>query len=232
MENSKYKPSIPTLAFFSLFPFCVTLVAFSFEFAFFVSYPAGKVLMLAIPVIVWMRAGFTRRAALDHAGFHKTTLIPGVVTGVVFGAAIIFAFSFAFRDVLDPAPVARKVTSLGLTDYYLWIALFLSVENSFTEELYFRSFLYGRFKLRFSSSLWVCVVLGFVFGLHHLLTLANFFPLPYALLFFAATVVVGAFWTAMRLMGYSIIDCYISHMLADFAVFWAGWEMIQREAGG
>jgi membrane protease YdiL (CAAX protease family) len=197
------------------------------EFAAPLTYAIGKILMLAVPILVWRSSQLPFRKVLEHAGIRKTNMLPGLAIGAVFAGAILGAYYFIFRGTLDAAPIVEKVESLGLMKWYWLMAFFLSIENSLTEELYFRSFLHGQFNLRLKSGWKLCVLGGLLFGLHHVLPLAGFFPLPLALIFISGTVTAGAAWVWMRVKGYSLIDCYISHMAADFAILWAGWDMIQ-----
>ena len=93
-----------------------------------------------------------------------------------------------------------------------------------------RGFLLGELWARIPSPVGVVLVGGVLFGLHHIFALLGLFPWPLALLFMSGTMLAGAVWTWMRVRGLSIIDCYVSHILADLAIMWIGWDLMQSVA--
>ena len=63
---------------------------------------------------------------------------------------------------------------------------------------------------------------------HHIFAMVSLFDWPIVVLCVLATVAAGLVWSRMRLLGYSIWDCYISHVFADLAVMWIGYDLILR----
>ena len=69
-----------------------------------------------------------------------------------------------------------------------------------------------------------------MFGLHHVFAMLPLFPVGWVAVFTAGTMAAGAAWAWMRVRGWSIWDCYVSHILADLSIMWVGYELI-RGAG-
>ena len=211
-----------------LLPGVSSLVSITLEIYPVILYPLFQVIMLAVPVIVWMRSGQSRLQIREAAGLKRTNCLHGLVSGALMAGVIIAGYYTVFGSLIDPAPVLEKVNSLGLRKWYWVMAVVMSLWNSLYEEYYWRSFLASQLGQRTRSTLLICIIGGSMFGLHHLVVLLTLFDLPMVMLFTFGTMVAGAAWTWMRLRGQSIWDCYISHIIADLAVFYLGYDLIMR----
>ena len=209
-----------------LYPAIVTGTAVTLEFLPGLTYTLGKGIMIAIPVIVWIASRKPRRQVFAEAGLRATNGLRGLLSGGVLTAAIVTGYFLFFKGSVDPSGVMGKLQSLGLLRYYWLMAVFISLWNSFMEEFYWRAFLFGLLKARVKSGLTQCLVNGALFGAHHFLVLITVFPLSQTLMFTFATMVAGAVWSWHRARGHSVIDCYVSHVLADLAIMWVGWDLI------
>jgi len=67
-----------------------------------------------------------------------------------------------------------------------------------------------------------------MFGLHHVAAMMSLFDVQKLTLFVAGTMLAGGVWAWMRLRGQSIWDCYISHVMADMAIMWIGYDLILK----
>ena len=216
------------LAALCLYPALVSLVAVHLEIATAVTYPLGKVIMLALPILVWRASGKRWRQMLDAAGVKRTNGAPGLISGAALAAIILGGYFAFFRKEMDAQAIADKVTSLGLKDYYWAMAIFVSLSNSFMEEYYWRAFVHEQLSAHIRRRALLCAANGLLFGMHHVFVLTTFVPVAAALPMALGTSVAGTVWSWLRARGYSIFDCYISHLIADVAVMWAGWDMISR----
>jgi membrane protease YdiL (CAAX protease family) len=106
--------------------------------------------------------------------------------------------------------------------------MFLSFSNSLVEEYYWRGFLLDQLRRRLDNVLWLGLLAGGLFGLHHVFVFAPLLGLPTAVLCTLGTVVAGVVWSWQRLKGWSLLDCYVSHILADLAGLWAVWDVMGR----
>ncbi len=214
------------LAACCLLPAVQTLLAVYLQWHTAISYSVLKAVMIAIPIVIWWRR---RDMSLrDWLGWKRPSLRGSVGVGVLMAGVILGGYYVGFRNLLDPAPVAAKVRALGLIEYYWAMTVVVSLWNSLLEEYYWRVFLFGEFRRYLPGKLAVCLLGGFLFGLHHIFALLPLFDWPMVALFTVGTMAAGAVWSWMRVRGRSIVDCYISHLMADVAIMWIGYDLIMR----
>lgn len=226
-DNDK-RTSLCLLTICFALPSFQTLVSVYWEWQTPVTYPLLKAVMVLLPAIVWLRL---RRRGVNirrRAGLKKTNMLFGLLMGVVMGGGVLGAYYAVLRPMLDPGPVLEKLQSLGLVEYYWIMALFISLSNSMFEEYYWRAFIVGELRTYLQSRWLVCVVAGVLFGGHHVFALLPLFEWHVILLCVAGTMIAGGTWAWMRVRGSSIVDCYVSHVLADLAAMWCGYDLLTR----
>ncbi len=193
-----------------------------------ITYPAFKILMIAVPIAVWLWARRGRREVCELVGLKRPNLPVGIAVGLLMSAIILCGYYLFLRPTLDPGPVLAKVRSLGVLKYYWVMAVFISLLHSLFEEYYWRGFVLGELAGWVSRGWTTCLVAGALFGIHHIFALGSLFDWPVVVLATLGTMLAGATWSWMRLRGYSIWDCYVSHVLADLSVMWVGYDLITR----
>lgn len=216
------------LAVLCLLPAFQTLVSVYWQWHTAVTYPALKVTMIIIPIFVWRnwrRLGLNIR---ERLGWKRPSLFWSLGMGVIMACVILGIYYALLRGVLDPKPVATKVASLGLTQYYWVMTVVISLWNSLFEEYYWRAFIIGELHSHLSNRILVCLLGGFLFGLHHIFALLSLFDWLIVAIGTFGTMAAGAIWSWMRVRGLSIADCYLSHVAADLAVMWIGYDLISR----
>ena len=184
--------------------------------------------MIAIPIIVWLQVRRGGAPLAERIGWKRTNLRSGLSVGIVMGGVILAGYYGLLRGVIDPGPVLAKVRSLGLVEYYWYMSIFICLGNALFEEYYWRAFLIGELRSYLRSKPVLCIVAGGLFGVHHLFAMLGLFDLPMVLMFVLVTMIAGAVWSAMRCRGASILDCYVSHVLADMAIMWIGYDLLSR----
>ena len=210
-----------------LYPALKSLIGIYLEIFPTVTYPLGVIIMVSIPLVTWKWLGMSRRDVFDEIGMKRTNCLRGLASGVIFAAAILGAYYAFFKQAIDPKPIVDKVESLGLVGYRYWLmAVVISFWNSFAEEYYWRAFVLGQSRGHTGNVWLLCLGNGMLFGAHHVLILLRMFPLSLVAFFTFGTVVAGAVWSWQRIRGHSTIDCYVSHILADLAGLWAGWDLM------
>jgi len=176
------------------------------------------------PVVIWRSRSV--RQVVQRAGIRATRGGRGLVSGFVLGGVIFAAWQWLFQGQISGVGIAAKLTSLHLLDHYWSVALFIAMINSLMEEWYWRGFVFERLKNMQLAGPWVILLGGIGFGFHHYFTLIVYFPLPVTLFFTFATMVAGVLWSWMRYRGVSLVDCYISHLIADVSLLWIGWQLL------
>jgi len=228
MNAQARKLSLPLLIAMCLLPATQTLIAVYWEIAPAVTYPGLKALMIVLAVALLASYRLGKSGLCELAGLKKTNALPGLVTGVLLAGGILTGYYACFAGRIEPGLIVAKVESLGLLKHYWAMAIVMSLWNSLFEEFYWRVFILSQLRSRLGSPLAICLVGAFAFGLHHIFALLPLFDWPFVGLFTLGTMAAGGVWTAMRVRGYSIWDCYVSHILADLAIFWAGHDLILR----
>ena len=220
-------PLIPLVAI-GLLPAAQTGVSVYWEWHTAITYPAFKVLMIAAPIVAWLWARRSGREVRDLVGLKRPNFPIALAVGALMSAVILTGYYFVLRPSLDPAPILAKVRSLGVLKHYWVMAGFISLWHSLFEEYFWRGFIIGELRGWISRGWVTCVVGGAVFGIHHIFALEALFDWPVVALATLGTMVAGAVWSYMRVRGYSIWDCYISHVLADLSIMWIGYDLIMR----
>lgn len=227
----RLEPGKMTLLFllgvFCLLPSFQTVVSVCLEWHTAATYPLLKAIMIAIPLIVWLKSGRSKSDIRERLALKRTNALPGLCTGVLMGGIILAGYYLLLRPVIDPSGVIGKVRSLGLTKHYWIMALVISLWNALFEEYYWRGFIISELRGWSLTVPALCVIGGVLFGLHHIFVAVPLFAWAVGLLCAAGTMVAGGIWTWMRLRGHSILDCYVSHVLADLAVMWAGYDLLR-----
>ena len=215
------------LAALCLLPAFQTAVAVYLEFYPWITYPLLKCAIIAAPLLAWMGLRRTRRQVLRDIGLKRTRCVGGLVTGLVFAAGILGAYYALFRGVDASAIIAKAQRFRVRTPVGFWgMAMFISFSNSLVEEYYWRGFILDQLRVRFDNVLGVSLLAGGLFGLHHVFVFAPLLGLQMAVLCTLGTAVAGVVWSWQRLKGWSLLDCYVGHILADLAGLWAAWDVI------
>lgn len=232
-SSKKHSPRVTDKQHFSmimamaLLPALGTLIAFYFEIIPYIIYFASKACMVLLPLWVWYKKGNNRSDILNHSGFKKTTTLYGFLSGLLLSVIVIVGYKVFFADNLDGTLLHTKLASLDILTNYWMVAVFICLWNSALEEWFWRGFIVER--LHGSVSATMAIILSSVlFGVHHYITLIAYFPIHLAAFFSFGTIVAGAVWAYMRIRGLSLIDCWISHVMADLAVVSIGWIILQQ----
>lgn len=209
-----------------IFPALSTWSSFTLQWWPQVLYPLSKVILVVVPLLFWCRNGCSLATVCKRAGVVHSNGVLGVLSGVIFAVVIWCAWLFCFQSQLDGSNIAAKLTSLNLLEHYWSVAIFIALANSVLEEWYWRGFMYDQLVQRNLSPLVIVALGGVGFGLHHYFTLIVYFPLSVTLFLTFSTMIAGGVWSVMRLKGLSLVDCYISHIVADFILLWIGWQLL------
>lgn len=212
-----------------LLPAVQTLVTIQLQWLTAVTYPALKAAMVVVPIAVWRWCRLGRADVFGRIGVRRTRLLAGALVGAAMAGAILAMYYAAFRGRVDHvAPLLiDKLDSLGLRQHYWTMVVVISFANSLLEEYYWRGFILGELLGRVGRSA-ACLIAAGLFGLHHVfavLCLADAWLIAFGV---ACTVVAGLVWAQMRARGASLLDCYVSHVMADLAALWVGWDVISR----
>lgn len=223
-------PMLPLvlLAALCLLPAVQTLVTVHLEWLTAITYPGLKVVMIAASLIVWRWSRRPVREVLQRVGWRRTNGLVGLAVGAAMAGIILGGYYAIFRSIIQPDLLVDKLRKFGALDHYWAMAVVFSFWNALFEEYYWRGFLLGELRDRLAGRTALVVLMGGLFGLHHifaLLWLGDGWLIAMAV---GVTMIAGAAWALLRIRGGSIIDCYISHMMADLAIMWIGYDLVLK----
>ncbi len=108
---------------------------------------------------------------------------------------------------------------------FLLVATFITVLHSGMEEYYWRWFVYGH--LRQMVGHWPGHLIAAVaFTGHHVVLMAQIFPLPLAIFLSGLVAIGGLIWTLMYEWHGSVLGCWLSHLVTDAFLMIVGYRLI------
>ena len=201
-----------------LFSLAVTFIDAVVRPLYFSKIPIKILFFLALPILffAFWREEWSEFKALFR--FQKKGLLISLLLGIaIFG--VILGGYFALRGVIDFSGVTSSLTEgMGITaDNFIWVAIYISIMNSFLEEFFFRGFGFitlkkyvnVRFAYFFSPVLFAIYHVGMLVGMFH--------PAVLALLMFGL-IVGGLIFNALNDKLGNIYPSWFVHMAANFAI--------------
>jgi len=129
--------------------------------------------------------------------------------------------------VEESVPAIRlKAESLGILNYYILFALFLSLAHSLIEEYYWRWFIFGELRRVFGDGFRAHTLAALAFALHHIVVAAQYFPLLYGIGFGLAVGFGGATWSMLYARHSSLLGAWISHAMVDICLLSLGYFLL------
>jgi len=201
-----------------LFSLFVTFIDAVVHPPYFSKIPIKILFFLALPMLffAFWREEWSEFKALFR--FKKKGLLISLLLGIaIFG--VILGGYFVTRGFIDFSGVTSSLTEgMGITaDNFIWVAIYISIMNSFLEEFFFRGFGFitlkkyvnVRFAYFFSPVLFAVYHVGMLVGMFH--------PAVLALLMFGL-IVGGLIFNAQNDKLGNIYPSWFVHMAANFAI--------------
>jgi len=184
----------------------------------------SKVWILVFP-LAWMLLIERWRPVRSPVNWRN--LLPGLGWGVVIMLAILGGYWFFGRGIVDAQQVRAMAEKNGFLDpwKYLALAAYLSFVNSLLEEYVWRWFVQRQCATLVGGPLSV-VASALLFTIHHVIALKAQMGWTATLLGSFGVFVGGLIWGWCYLRYKSILPGWISHILADIAVFIVGWHLL------
>ncbi|XOV79848.1 MAG: CPBP family intramembrane glutamic endopeptidase [Aestuariibacter sp.] len=187
------------------------------------AFAVAKCWMVVFP-LAWL---FYQYRAINWPPINKQGLVAGLVSGLLMAAVIIAAYVILGKDSVDPEEIKSAMREVGLLDShkYLLLAAYWTFVNSLLEEYFWRWFIVSRARSLMSQKTAILVsAIGFV--AHHFLAMSLYFDITTSLLACIGILVAGVFWSGLHLRYRNLLPCYISHILADAAIFGIGYYLL------
>jgi|TARA_Y100001936_G_scaffold60706_1_gene59831 hypothetical protein len=177
----------------------------------------AKLWIILIP-IYWIYRIEESRFSLGE--INSKGMYQSIVSGILIFLAVGIIF-LIFGDTLDVDLMKQEIGGTGLLNphiFFLGVFYWITI-NSLVEEFVFRQFIGDRI-LEFTGRESVTVLLSAaIFTLHHTVLLGYYFEPWQNVISSIGIFIAGAIWSLLWLRHRSLFLCWISHAIADVAVF-------------
>lgn len=185
---------------------------------------AGKLWLIAFPAI-WHLTLDKGRPSWSPP--RRGGLMAGAASGAVLAAAIVGGVAILGIDTVDPRPLRTAAGEMGLAtpSAFLAAAAVWTVANSLIEEYVWRWFVLTRCEVLAGGAA-AAALSAALFTAHHAIAVSRYLEPGLAVLASGGIFVGGVVWAGLYLRYRSIWPGWISHALADAAVFAVGWRLL------
>jgi len=212
--------SIFALFLVSIMPTISVLFSFSWsesELQSQIFFIFAKLWIIMIPIYWIYRIEESRVSlgAINSKGMYQS-----IVSGILIFLAVGIIF-LIFGDTLDVDLMKQEIGGTGLLNPHIFLlgVFYWITVNSLVEEFVFRQFIGDRI-LEFTGRESVTVLLSAaIFTLHHTVLLGYYFEPWQNVISSIGIFIAGAIWSLLWLRHRSLFVCWISHAIADVAVF-------------
>jgi hypothetical protein len=193
--------------------------------------PTGQTLFLAAKIwLIVAPAGWhllVERQPLSWSPTDRGALAVGLVTGLAAAAVIGLTAIEAGVFRVDVTALAGVVDTMGLGTRhgYLLAAAGWTFGNSLMEEYVYRWFVLTRCERLMRPALAV-LASATIFTVHHVIALSTYLPWGLTTVASLGVFLGGALWAALYRRTRSIWPAWVSHVLADAAIFTVGWFLL------
>lgn len=177
----------------------------------------AKLWIIMIPIYWIYRIEESR---VSFGEINSKGMYQSIVSGILIFLAVGIIF-LIFGDTLDVDLMKQEIGGTGLlTPHIFLLGVFYWITvNSLVEEFVFRQFIGDRI-LEFTGRESITVLLSAaIFTLHHTVLLGYYFEPWQNVISSIGIFIAGAIWSLLWLRHRSLFVCWISHAIADVAVF-------------
>jgi membrane protease YdiL (CAAX protease family) len=189
---------------------------------------AAKLWLLVLPAAWFV---LVERGRPGWSRPRRAGLRAGLLLGSAMAATIGLAYWGVLRNLVDPRPLRQAAFEMGLGSpaAYLAGAAAWTFANSLVEEYVWRWFVLRQLRALLPAA---AAILGSaaLFTAHHVFALAAYLEPEHVVLGSAAVLAAGACWSWLYLRFASIWPAWVSHVVADAAVFLVGWQLLFASA--
>ena len=184
----------------------------------------AKIWIIAIP-IYWIYKIENQSFVLGN--FDRESKTESLISGIIMFVIILGMYAI-FHSTLDVELMRQEIGSTGLLDLRLYIVgmIFWISINSLIEELVFRQFIGDRLLELTGKKNLTVLLSALIFTSHHTVVLSYYFSSLQNAVASLGILLAGATWSILWLRHRSLMVCWISHAIADIAVFGLGYLIL------
>ena len=193
--------------------------------------PVGKILFMAAKI--WLLAFPAAWYLLAEKGTpswsppHRGGLAIGAVSGIILAVIIVVGAWLVGVQHTDLAPLRTAVREMDLNSAvpYLAGAAGWTFVNSLMEEYVYRWFIFRQCETLMKGAVAV-IASAAIFTAHHVIAVSQYLDPAFTILASAGVFAGGVVWSGLYRRYRSIWPGWLSHVLADVAVFGIGWYLL------
>lgn len=172
------------------------------------------IMFLIIPLIYGKNKKISMRSILkpDKKGFITALFFGFSIYAVVLGAYFIFKNIFDFSALTTSL---NETTGVNKSNF-LWVAVYISVVNSFLEEFFFRGFSFIILR-NYTSAKFAYILSSLSFALYHIAMMIGWFGIPVIIISVAGLFAGGMIFNKFDEKSGNIYLSWLVHMFANFA---------------
>lgn len=177
----------------------------------------AKLWIILIP-IYWIYRIEDNRISLGE--INSRGMFESIVSGLLIVVAV-GLFFLIFGETLDVELMKQEIGATGLLKphiFFLGIFYWITI-NSLVEEFVFRQFIGDRILESTGRESVTILLSAAIFTLHHTVLLSYYFEPWQNVISSLGIFIAGAIWSLLWLRFHSLYVCWISHAIADVAVF-------------
>ncbi len=193
--------------------------------------PVGRVLFMAAKVwlVVFPAAWYllVQKGRPSWSPPRRGGLAVGAVSGLGLAALIVIGAWLVGVQDMDLTSLRAQVREMGLGSAvsYLAGAAGWTFFNSLIEEYVYRWFIFRQCEALIKGPAAVLASAA-IFSAHHVIAVSQYLDPVFSFLASSGVFVGGAIWSWLYKRYRSVWPCWISHVLADIAVFGIGWWLL------
>ena len=184
----------------------------------------GKLWLLAFPAAWYL---MVEKGRPSWSPPRKGGLAAGAVSGLVLSVCIFGGAWLVGVQRMDLSAMRTAVQMMGLDSAlpFLAAAAGWTFVNSFMEEYVYRWFVLHQCDV-LMKPVFAVVASAAIFTAHHVIAVSRYLDPAFTVLASAGVFAGGLVWSWLYQRYRSIWPCWISHVLADAAVFGIGWYLL------
>lgn len=201
-----------------IFSLAVTFIDAVVQPPYFTKIPVKILFFLALPLSYFVIYRDEWKEFKQLFSFKKKGLLVSLLLGCAIYGFLLGGY-FVTRGFIDYSGVTSSLTAeMGITiDNFLYVAIYISIMNSFLEEFFFRGFGFITLK-KYTSRKFAYIFSPVMFAFYHAGMMWGMFSLPVLLLLFAGLFVGGCIFNYLNEANDNIYPSWFVHMFANFAI--------------
>lgn len=177
---------------------------------------AKAAVFLLVPLLFFRAAKiklFDHSLALDQKTVLKLLALGSLIYAVIIGGYGLTLYLFDYASLVQSLSADQRVDS----NSFLWVALYISLGNSFLEEFLFRRIAFLQLS-RHTSRKTAYLFSSVTFAVYHIAIIGTSFPPPLLVLVLIGLTAGGLIFDCADEKSKTIYNSWIIHMFADFAI--------------